>query len=245
MNDGVAAMLAELNAGFPAVEDMTATQARAAVAARRHPCSISTTWQAPPIGSSARRRGPCGYGSTGRTAPRPRCPRWCSATAADSCSATWTVTTVSAGSWPAIPNRWWYRSTIGWHRRHPAPAAAEDAVAAFCWVVATAHDLGVDAARVAVAGDSAGGNLAAVTAVVCRERGLPMPAAQILLYPVIDPAGDSASYRTRGDRVHDHRRRHALVLAKLSGRQRACPTPPTSSRQRAPTRTRACHLLWC
>ncbi|MEV5964629.1 alpha/beta hydrolase [Kribbella sp. NPDC051952] len=68
----------------------------------------------------------------------------------------------------------------------PAPTAAEDAIAAFSWAVEHAEDLGVDPALVAVGGDSAGGNLAAVVAQQCVRRGLPLPALQVLLYPGLD-----------------------------------------------------------
>ena len=61
-----------------------------------------------------------------------------------------------------------------------------------------AADLGIDPNRVAVAGDSAGGNLAAVTALLCRDRAVTMPAAQVLLYPAIDPSLDTDSYRRYG-----------------------------------------------
>ena len=54
---------------------------------------------------------------------------------------------------------------------HRAPAAAEDVFAAWCWAIEHADELGVDPPRVLIAGDSAGGNLAAVTALMCRERG--------------------------------------------------------------------------
>jgi acetyl esterase len=66
-------------------------------------------------------------------------------------------------------------------------------------VVEHEANLGVDPARVAVAGDSAGGNLAAVTAIRCHSRDAPTPAAQVLLYPVIDPSFDTDSYRTRAE----------------------------------------------
>ncbi len=78
---------------------------------------------------------------------------------------------------------------------HRAPAAAQDVFAAFCWVIAHADELGIDPASVLIAGDSAGGNLAAVTALMCREHGAPMPTGQVLIYPVIDPSFDTESYR--------------------------------------------------
>ena len=68
----------------------------------------------------------------------------------------------------------------------PAPTAAEDAIAAFTWAVDHAEDLGVDPALVAVGGDSAGGNLAAVVAQQSVRRNLPQPALQVLLYPGLD-----------------------------------------------------------
>ncbi|MER7244591.1 alpha/beta hydrolase [Kribbella sp. NPDC000426] len=68
----------------------------------------------------------------------------------------------------------------------PAPTAAEDAIAAFTWAVEHADDLGVDPALVAVGGDSAGGNLAAVLTQQTVRRGLPHPALQVLLYPSVD-----------------------------------------------------------
>ncbi|MFD3405495.1 alpha/beta hydrolase [Kribbella sp. NPDC058693] len=68
----------------------------------------------------------------------------------------------------------------------PAPTAAEDAIAAFTWAVEHADDLGVDPDLIAVGGDSAGGNLAAVVAQQTVRRGLPHPALQVLLYPAVD-----------------------------------------------------------
>ncbi|MGW7686499.1 alpha/beta hydrolase [Kribbella sp. NPDC054772] len=68
----------------------------------------------------------------------------------------------------------------------PAPTAAEDAIAAFTWAVQHAEDLGADPSLVAVGGDSAGGNLAAVVTQQCVWRGLPAPAIQVLLYPALD-----------------------------------------------------------
>jgi acetyl esterase len=68
----------------------------------------------------------------------------------------------------------------------PAPTAAEDAIAAFTWAVEHAEDLGADPELVAVGGDSAGGNLAAVVTQQTVRRGLPHPALQVLLYPAVD-----------------------------------------------------------
>ena len=66
---------------------------------------------------------------------------------------------------------------------HPFPAAVEDTWAAFNWAVANATELGVDPARIAVGGDSAGGNLAAVVSLLARAGGGAMPAMQLLIYP--------------------------------------------------------------
>jgi acetyl esterase len=82
---------------------------------------------------------------------------------------------------------------------HPFPAAIEDCWAATGWVADHEVELGVDATRLAVVGDSAGGNLATVTTLVARERGGPPIAAQVLAYPCTDAAMDSASWRTKGD----------------------------------------------
>ena len=77
---------------------------------------------------------------------------------------------------------------------HKVPAAADDAWAATRWVVAHAGELGVDAGRLAVAGDSAGGNLAAVVALMARDARGPAIALQVLIYPVTDVGAESQSY---------------------------------------------------
>jgi len=71
---------------------------------------------------------------------------------------------------------------------HPFPAPVDDALAAFRAAVADAERLGIDPDRVAVAGDSAGGHLAAVTAQQCALQSGPAPAFQLLIYPVVDLA---------------------------------------------------------
>ncbi len=82
---------------------------------------------------------------------------------------------------------------------HPFPAAFDDAFAAVRHVTVNAGALGIDPARLAVAGDSAGGNLAAAVALRSRAAGGPKIALQCLLYPVLDHACDTASYREFAD----------------------------------------------
>jgi acetyl esterase len=77
---------------------------------------------------------------------------------------------------------------------HKFPAALDDAWAATRWVVAHGSELGIDARRLAVAGDSAGGNLAAVVALLARDAGGPAISLQVLVYPVTDLGAESQSY---------------------------------------------------
>jgi acetyl esterase len=77
---------------------------------------------------------------------------------------------------------------------HPFPAAPEDCFAATRWVCVNADELGIDPTRVAVSGDSAGGNLAAVVALMARDASGPELCFQLLVYPVADYAFDTASY---------------------------------------------------
>jgi len=76
---------------------------------------------------------------------------------------------------------------------HPAPAAVDDCVAAYRWALGHAAELGADPSRIGVGGDSAGGNLAALVALHSRDEGLPQPALQMLLYPVLDLAAQTQS----------------------------------------------------
>jgi acetyl esterase len=82
---------------------------------------------------------------------------------------------------------------------HKFPGAVDDAWAATRWAVARAGELGIDASRLAVGGDSAGGNLAAVVAMLAREQGRPSIKFQVLLYPVTDLADESKSYQDFAD----------------------------------------------
>jgi acetyl esterase len=76
---------------------------------------------------------------------------------------------------------------------HKAPAAVDDAYAAYLWAREHAAELGADPDRVAVGGDSAGGNLAAVVALRARDEGVPSPLLQFLLYPITNFAGRTRS----------------------------------------------------
>ncbi|MHC5937404.1 alpha/beta hydrolase [Nostoc sp.] len=76
----------------------------------------------------------------------------------------------------------------------PFPAAPEDCFAALQWVIQQAEKFQVDASKVAVGGDSAGGLLATVVCLMCRDRGMNQPIAQVLIYPNTDLTADTASW---------------------------------------------------
>ncbi|MET0700860.1 MAG: alpha/beta hydrolase [Mycobacterium sp.] len=193
LNKTVSAMLQALNDGFPAVERMTAVEARAAVAARRQPDPNPDD-----VAENVDREIDGPGGPLPIRIYRPHRTEgaavvfchgggfvFCDIDSHDSfcrAMANHTAAAVISVGYRLAPE-------------HPAPAAVEDAFAALTWAVEHATDLGADPHRIAIAGDSAGGNLAAATALLCRERGGPMPAAQVLLYPVIDPTFDTESYR--------------------------------------------------
>jgi acetyl esterase len=84
---------------------------------------------------------------------------------------------------------------------HPFPAAVDDAQAALSWVLAHGGEIGVDTTRVAVGGDSAGGTLAAVTALWARDQGIDLR-LQLLVYPAVDLAGDD--YPSRSANTEDY-----------------------------------------
>jgi len=78
---------------------------------------------------------------------------------------------------------------------NPFPAAVEDAWTALNWLCDHATEIGADSDRIAVGGDSSGGNLSAVVAQRSRDRGGPRLSAQVLIYPVTDCDFDTPSYR--------------------------------------------------
>jgi acetyl esterase len=75
----------------------------------------------------------------------------------------------------------------------PFPGPVDDCVAATEWIAAHGEELGVDGSRLAIGGDSAGGNLAAVVCQVAKQRGGPAIAAQILVYPATDHGYETQS----------------------------------------------------
>jgi acetyl esterase len=78
---------------------------------------------------------------------------------------------------------------------HKFPAAVEDAFAVLRWLLDQGRALGIDPARLAVGGDSAGANLAAVSAILARDAGLGGPVFQLLIYPATAPWPDSGSHQ--------------------------------------------------
>ncbi|PJN29611.1 alpha/beta hydrolase [Kitasatospora sp. CB02891] len=89
---------------------------------------------------------------------------------------------------------------------HPFPAAVHDVIAGAEWIAANAAELGVDPERIAVGGDSAGGNLAAALTLAARERGGPALRHQLLVYPNTDHAADTPSVREHDDPLLFNRR---------------------------------------
>jgi acetyl esterase len=91
--------------------------------------------------------------------------------------------------------------SVGYRKapEHNFPAAPDDCYAATQWVAANAAELGVDASRIAVAGDSAGGNLAAVVAQMAVQRGGPALVHQLLIYPAVDAGGEYPSRVENGE----------------------------------------------
>ncbi len=84
---------------------------------------------------------------------------------------------------------------------HKFPAAHDDAFAAYKWVLLNAQNIGGDPQRIAVAGESAGGNLALNTAIRARDEGLSIPTHQLLIYPVASTSMDSASYKEHANAI--------------------------------------------
>ncbi|GAK45578.1 alpha/beta hydrolase domain-containing protein [Tepidicaulis marinus] len=79
---------------------------------------------------------------------------------------------------------------------HVFPASIEDALAAYEWAVANGAEIGMDTSKIAVGGDSAGGNMAAVVCQEVKRKGGQQPAAQLLIYPATDPTDKGGSMQS-------------------------------------------------
>ena len=93
---------------------------------------------------------------------------------------------------------------------HPFPAAVEDSTAAYRWLLST----GVDASRIVIAGDSAGGGLTVATLLALRDAGDPLPAAAVCLSPWVDLEGLGESMTTKADIDPTVERRGLLQMAE-------------------------------
>lgn len=112
---------------------------------------------------------------------------------------------------------------------HPFPAATQDTFAALRWTHEHIAEYGGDPARIAVMGESAGGNLVALAAIRARDEGIPL-AAQVLIYPTTDPESPGASHAefAHGPVVHDLR--HELCPVAEMPYSVAVPEPRRSAR---------------
>lgn len=195
-SDDAALMLEGLNAGFPQVESMNGPQARAAVLARKQRPATQVQvdrveqMDIPGPGGALPIRIYAPQGSKGADA----LPAivfahgggfvFCDLDTHDE------FCRVMANGASAVIVSVDYRLAP----EHPAPAAALDLYAALEWTIADSARLGIDPGQVIVAGDSAGGNLAAVTSLMARDQGGPELAGQVLLYPVISDDFQTESY---------------------------------------------------
>ena len=86
--------------------------------------------------------------------------------------------------------------SVDYHQapEHPFPAAVDDAFAAYKWVLEHAKEFAGDTDNIAVSGESAGGNLAAVVSLMARDQKVKLPVHQLLIYPVVNDDFESASY---------------------------------------------------
>ena len=96
---------------------------------------------------------------------------------------------------------------------HPYPAGVEDLYTALVWAAAHAEEIGADPSRIALAGDSAGGNLAAAVTMLARDRGGPVIVAQWLMYATLSNKMDTGSWDEWGDTRFPTKSINAMVTA--------------------------------
>ena len=194
----IAEILDALDAGFPPVHSMTGAQARDVIRSRF--VAASTPEEVGDV-RDASVRGPSGdiavriYRPASMSGPVPTLVYahgggfvFCDLDSHDGLCRSFTnlipAVVVSVAYRLAPEHRW--------------PSAAEDVFAVAQWAARNADALGGDAGRIVVGGDSAGGNLAAATALMARDRGAPTLAAQLLVYPMIAADFGTESYRQFG-----------------------------------------------
>ncbi|MFV8242988.1 alpha/beta hydrolase [Mycolicibacterium peregrinum] len=200
----IAGLIKTLDSGFPPVHTMTGAQARAAIHSR-----FVANPQPEPVASVANHQVPVDNGRIDVRVYRPDASEplpllvyahgggfvFCDLDSHDG------LCRNLANLIPAVVVSVAYRLAP----EHRWPTGAEDLYAATRWAVDHAADFGADPSRVVVGGDSAGGNLAAVTTLMARDRGGPDLAAQLLLYPVIAADFDTDSYRMFGEGFYNPR----------------------------------------
>lgn len=208
----IATLLPQLDSGFPPVHTMTGAEARAAIRSRFRPASrprpvasITDTTVTGPDGPVPVRiyhprhqDGPLRQNKPMPTLVYAHGGGWvfCDLDSHDE------LCRDLANRIPAVVVSVHYRRAPDEGRW---PAAAEDVHAATCWAAEHVAELGGRADAILVGGDSAGGNLAAVTALMARDRSGPRLAGQLLLYPVIAADFDTESYRRFGTGYYNPR----------------------------------------
>ena len=125
---------------------------------------------------------------------------------------------------------------------HPYPAAVRDVLGCYAFALSHTRELGIDAGRVGVGGDSAGGALAACCANEAERHGLPAPRAQLLCYPVCDARCDTASMRRFVDTplwdAANNRRMWELYLRGVPAARRPQASPALMALPASPPPTR-------
>ena len=229
--------------GVPAVHTLTPADARRFYLERR----FFTQPEPPAVGevrcAAHRRRPAAAPVPARRPAACTRC--WCISTAAAGPSATSTPTTCCAASSARPPARAVVSVDYRLAPEHRFPAAVDDCLAATRWLRAKAAALGLDGARVAVGGDSAGGNLAAVGgAGCCATQAMRRRRFQLLIYPATDMRAGAPSHTQQRPGLPAHRRQRGLVPRPLHRRAGAVDRlARLAAAGRRPVA--ACRRRWC